>query len=208
MVPAWSTRTARDRRDTATHTALLDAAEALFSEHGYKQTPVAQIADRAGVSRATFYVYFSSRDEVFRALARRVHDEIAEIQRSAGRSSDDPQVVIETSIRAALAIYARKTRLLTVVAHQALADGAVAALWERILRAPSEVDEKFIENLQRGNGALPAASPELVAEVVTAALLRYGAIAAEAPGRIDELASALTAVYLRLVGWERRQSAG
>jgi AcrR family transcriptional regulator len=57
---------AKDRGATATHAALLDAAEQLFSDQGFKETSVAQIAQRTGVSRASFYVYSSSRDEVFR----------------------------------------------------------------------------------------------------------------------------------------------
>jgi AcrR family transcriptional regulator len=196
----WSTRTAKDRRDSATRSALLDAAEELFAEQGYKQAPVGQITERAGVSRATFYVYFSSREEVFRALAQRVRDEITEVQRTAGRSSDDPRTVIETSIRSALAIYARKTRLITVMQHQALTDPDVAELWEELQRAPARVDAAFIVSLHHRHGATPAASPETIAEVISAALIHFAALAAREPERRDELAEELVAVYHRLVG--------
>lgn len=197
----WNTRIARDRQATATHSALLDAAEQMFSEQGYKQTSVAQVAERAGVSRASFYVYFSSREEVFRALAQRVHDEINNVQQTAGDSSTDPRDVIAVAIDAALRVYARKTRLLAVIAHQALTDDTVAALWQRILSAPSEVDAKFIRRLQRRHGARPAASTELIAEVVTASLFRFAALAADSPARTGALSTELTHIYLRLVGW-------
>jgi AcrR family transcriptional regulator len=196
----WSTRTAKDRHDSATRNALLEAAEELFAERGYKQTTVAHITERAAVSRATFYVYFSSREEVFRALAQRVRDEIAEVQRAASRRSDDPRVIIETSIRPALEIFARKTRLITVIQHQALSDPDVAALWDEIQQGPSRVDAAFIRLLQERHGAEPAASADTVAEVVSAALLHLASVIARDPSRKDELTDELIAIYHRMVG--------
>ncbi|MBW0118514.1 TetR/AcrR family transcriptional regulator [Pseudonocardia abyssalis] len=196
----WSTRTARDRTDSATRAALLDAAEDLFAEQGYKQSPIAAIAQRAGTSRATFYVYFSSREEVFRALAERVRDEITAVQRVAGRGSTDPRVVIGTSIRAALAVYARKNRFITVMQHQALTDPGVAELWREVQNAPSRVNAEFIGFLCAEHGARPAASARTVAEVVAAALVHLAAQAADDPARLDELGRDLVEVYLRLVG--------
>lgn len=47
---------ARERLETA--------ALALFGEHGYEETTVAQIADRAGLNRATFFRHFADKREV------------------------------------------------------------------------------------------------------------------------------------------------
>ena len=47
---------ARERLETA----ALD----LFVEHGYEETTVAQIADRAGLNRATFFRHFADKREV------------------------------------------------------------------------------------------------------------------------------------------------
>jgi AcrR family transcriptional regulator len=43
---------------------LADAAEELFLEQGYGRTTVDQIAARAGVSRATFFNYFTAKSDV------------------------------------------------------------------------------------------------------------------------------------------------
>jgi AcrR family transcriptional regulator len=40
------------------------AALELFGEHGYEETTVAQIADRAGLNRATFFRHFAEKREV------------------------------------------------------------------------------------------------------------------------------------------------
>jgi AcrR family transcriptional regulator len=43
---------------------LEDAALSLFVENGYEATSVAQIADRAGLNRATFFRHFADKREV------------------------------------------------------------------------------------------------------------------------------------------------
>src|ERR1700690_1781921 len=40
------------------------AALDLFAENGYEETTVAQIADRAGLNRATFFRHFADKREV------------------------------------------------------------------------------------------------------------------------------------------------
>lgn len=49
-------------------TAILDGAVQAFGEHGYGSTRVEDILAAAGVSRATFYKSFSSKEEVFDAI--------------------------------------------------------------------------------------------------------------------------------------------
>lgn len=46
---------------------FVSAALHLFSEHGYDETTVAQIADRAGLTRSTFFRHFSDKREVLAA---------------------------------------------------------------------------------------------------------------------------------------------
>src|SRR6476646_1824696 len=46
---------------------LESAALELFVENGYGQTTVAQIADRAGLNRATFFRHFADKREVILA---------------------------------------------------------------------------------------------------------------------------------------------
>ncbi|MFN3708539.1 TetR/AcrR family transcriptional regulator [Microcella sp.] len=47
-----------------TRERLVDAAIALFTEHGYPATTIDQIADRAGVSARTFFRHFGDKEEV------------------------------------------------------------------------------------------------------------------------------------------------
>jgi len=55
---------ARGRPRTSSRAALEEAATELFLEQGYQHTTIEQIATRAGVSRATFFNYFSAKSDV------------------------------------------------------------------------------------------------------------------------------------------------
>ena len=48
---------------------LLLAGMEVFGRDGYRGASVGAIVERAGISRATFYVYFANKDDLFRALA-------------------------------------------------------------------------------------------------------------------------------------------
>jgi AcrR family transcriptional regulator len=49
---------------------ILDAALDVFSQHGYAAAKLDDIAHQAGVSKGTIYLYFASKDELFKALVK------------------------------------------------------------------------------------------------------------------------------------------
>lgn len=49
---------------------ILNAALDVFSEHGYAAAKLDEIAHQAGVSKGTIYLYFASKDELFKALVK------------------------------------------------------------------------------------------------------------------------------------------
>jgi AcrR family transcriptional regulator len=66
---------------------LVEAALHLFSEQGYDRTTVAEIADRAGLTKSTFFRYFPDKRELLVAgqetLSRLLAEGIAEAPESA-----------------------------------------------------------------------------------------------------------------------------
>ncbi|RCV50016.1 TetR/AcrR family transcriptional regulator [Marinitenerispora sediminis] len=54
----------RERKKQQTRQLLMETAIRLFSEQGYEQTTVAQIAAAADVATKTFFNHFQSKDEV------------------------------------------------------------------------------------------------------------------------------------------------
>ncbi|MDB5886521.1 MAG: Transcriptional regulator, TetR family [Polaromonas sp.] len=59
-----------ERRKEARPGELLDAALDLFVEKGYAATRVEEVAARAGVSKGTLFLYFPSKEELFKAVVR------------------------------------------------------------------------------------------------------------------------------------------
>lgn len=60
----------RERRKEARPGELLDAALELFVEKGFAATRVEEVAARAGVSKGTLFLYFPSKEELFKAVVR------------------------------------------------------------------------------------------------------------------------------------------
>ncbi len=62
--PRW------ERRKESRPAELIEAALELFVERGYAATRLEDIAAHAGVSKGTLYLYFASKEELFKALVR------------------------------------------------------------------------------------------------------------------------------------------
>ena len=60
----------RERRKQARPGELLDAALEMFVDKGYAATRVEDVAARAGVSKGTLFLYFPSKEELFKAVVR------------------------------------------------------------------------------------------------------------------------------------------
>jgi AcrR family transcriptional regulator len=68
----------QQRRREATADRIVEAAGALFAEHGVAATTVAAIAARADVAHQTFFNHFPAKQDVVREIARRGHSFFAE----------------------------------------------------------------------------------------------------------------------------------
>jgi AcrR family transcriptional regulator len=85
--------TARRRRKEARPQELLDAALALFVEKGFAATRAEEVAQRAGVSKGTLYLYYPSKEELLKAvIAQHLSEQIAagaaEAERFDGSCAD------------------------------------------------------------------------------------------------------------------------
>ena len=83
----------RERRKEARPGELLDAALDLFVEKGFAATRAEEVAARAGVSKGTLFLYFQSKEELFKAVVRenisgRFTEWNAEFEEFEGDSAD------------------------------------------------------------------------------------------------------------------------
>lgn len=68
---------------------ILDAALPVFARYGFQKTAMADIARAAGISRASLYLSFNSKEELFRAGSARAHKQtMAKVEAALDRAGD------------------------------------------------------------------------------------------------------------------------
>lgn len=58
----------KTKRGQQTRAAILDAAEQVIGAEGFSAASIAGITRQAGIAQGTFYIYFESKEQVFREL--------------------------------------------------------------------------------------------------------------------------------------------
>ena len=84
----------RHRQKKATQQALRVAALRLFAEYGFHETTVEAISAAAGVTKRTFFLHFSSKDEV---LLGHVGEQLALLRASLASAAPNPHVFIRAA---------------------------------------------------------------------------------------------------------------
>ena len=70
-------------RGVETRTKLLEAAEQVFAELGYHDASIVKLTEAAGVGQGTFYLYFSSKKEIFDELVRDLNRRVRHAMKEA-----------------------------------------------------------------------------------------------------------------------------
>ena len=83
-----STLTKRELGKKQRALKILDAAETVFFKEGQEEATMDDVAEEANVSKATLYVYFKSKDELFLAIAKRGHVVLQQMFQDAVNSTD------------------------------------------------------------------------------------------------------------------------
>ncbi|MBF6204159.1 TetR/AcrR family transcriptional regulator [Streptomyces gardneri] len=182
----WSVRAARERSHTSRHRDLLDAAATVFAERGYDNTTVAAITAAAGVSRATMYVYFASKEGIFLALAERVRDEFLAAQ-EPGIQDDDPRMMLRATIESFATAVATAGPLLRLIHERGAVDPKVAALAEEITERPIRRFTRYLQRQLDAGRITPVVTPRVIAETI-GYTLTAGVLArrtADEPGRAE-----------------------
>ena len=139
---------------------LMNAAERLFLEHGVGPTTIEQITTAADVAKGTFYLYFSSKEDILGALGDRFGQEhLTKIKAAlADKKPDDWHGKLATWAAAGVASYLDSIRL-----HDILFYGSRPATREGLV--DNVVIDHLTEMLQAGvdAGAWTIDDPRFIA---------------------------------------------
>ncbi len=87
--PRW------ERRKESRPAELLAAALDLFVERGFAATRLDEVAARAGVSKGTLYLYFDSKEDLFKAVIREtIVPLLSDFQRAIDGANDSAAVLL------------------------------------------------------------------------------------------------------------------
>lgn len=195
------------RRKHARPAEILDAALEEFSERGFAATRLDDVAARAGISKGTLYLYFPTKEDLFKEMVR--HTVLPMVtgldqvigQAAASQRSDDLLRQVLTGLALTLA-GSPAGRLPKLILAEATAFPDIAAFWaeEVIGRATAMLRRLIDRGIDRGDFA-PGLTEPLILFAPFLLMTLWNTAIAPATGRvIDPPAYARQAVDLLLNG--------
>lgn len=154
-----------------TRDKLLRVARDAFEEEGYDATSVSRIVDGADVSRGTFYLYFESKEDIFRTLAEGLLEQVVELQGPLERA--EPHEAIHRSIGAFVRYYRANARMMAVLEQVATYEPSFRALRLDMRRGIAERAVRFIADLQRRGVVAATVDPRYAATALTGMVDRF-----------------------------------
>jgi TetR/AcrR family transcriptional regulator, ethionamide resistance regulator len=188
----------RQQRREQLERRLLDATERLMRDGAsFTELSVDRLATEAGISRASFYIYFKDKGHLLRRLAGQVFGELAT---SAERWWAVAWQHNPDDLRAALAgvveIYRRHQAVLAALNEMAAYDPATAQTYRDLLTAVTQRLVRVIEDGQADGSIRRELPPTITASALTWMVERVCQqnLPAEPPGYGAELVATLAEI--------------
>lgn len=147
--PKWS------RRKDARPTEIVEAAIDLFVAKGFAGTTLSEVARRAGVVKGTLYLYFETKEDLFRAAARQAFAENLEVlERSSATHDGSVAEMVPMMLKRVAARIGdgRIPGIMRMVLAESRAFPDLARIWhdEIVSRVLSLLTELIVQGQQHG----------------------------------------------------------
>jgi AcrR family transcriptional regulator len=110
---------------------LLTATRDLLGQRRFESISVADIIAAAGVSRASFYFYFPSKQAVLAELVRRAVDQGQRAAQPWTGGEQDPIEALRSGIQAGAALWTDNAGVLTAIVENCGTDEQLRQLWRQ-----------------------------------------------------------------------------
>ena len=179
------------RRKTARPDEIIVAALEEFADRGFAAAKMDDIARRAGISKGSLYLYFETKEDIFRAVARAALARNLEAVRATAEAFDAPfsQLAPKLLARAAVAIGpSRLPAVVKMVIGESRNFPDLAKIWHDEIVSPAIGFLTETIALAQQRGEVAPGDPRLFAfslagPIVMAVLFRevFGGVGADAP---------------------------
>ncbi|CAG7630826.1 TetR/AcrR family transcriptional regulator [Paenibacillus allorhizosphaerae] len=180
---------------------IIASALKLFEEKGYHSTKVSDIVKDAGMAQGTFYLYFKSKEDLFRSVAEACLDEIAG---ALAQGADEQDAACSPSmmygvIRRILAIYYNNLTILNIINQHGAASPEIADISKHFYDKMAG----HIKGILQHNDAYPGYTEEQLdmtayakIGMVEMAAYQWFVERKNGPERIDELTQVLIGINM------------
>jgi AcrR family transcriptional regulator len=153
-MPQRGRRTTRVSGDTRQESILV-TMEGLLAERPFDEISIEELAAGAGISRPTFYFYFSSKDDVLLALLDRVISEVEHRVAALPRDFEtDPAGSWRRSIGVFVDVFSAHRDVSAATTGARQRNTEMQALWSRSLASWADYSTEVIL-AERARGAAP-----------------------------------------------------
>ena len=185
--------------------AIFEATESLLSEQPLHELSVNQIIAAAGLSRATFYHYFSSKYEIVAALMLRIFEEMfSETHTVLEAEWTDPGVALRSSLATGMETWFAHRAVIHAVLENQHAVPALQQVWSAASAPFVAVLTDQIRREREAGRAVPGLPAEAIATMLVAGAERIFYVGSTgtdpwlgtADARLDAIVTiALAAIY-------------
>jgi AcrR family transcriptional regulator len=151
---------------------ILEAAKAVFAEHGYHKAAINEIIRRAGIARGTFYLYFESKQKVFDSILaealEQLRSRLFRIETDGG--APPPQVQLRQQLVQVFQYLLEDRHFTLMLLRQGL--GTDTEVAERVTNFYGHAQDLIHRSLERGMemGILRQHDPNLISAALLGAV--------------------------------------
>ncbi len=182
-----------------TRERLIEAAKKVFSEKGFFESHISHIIEEAGTARGTFYIYFESKEEIFKEILKGIVEELKRRIKPVN-VKEDPIDQIVRNIERILDFAVEERELSKIILFRSY-DTSFSTIVDEFFK---EVTEMVKTSLEKGilMGYLKPVNTEIIAQAMVGAVKEIMKNAIE-KGNIDTYMVAKELVEFALGGlWD------
>jgi len=200
-----------EERSESRRAQILDAAYRVFSQKGYRDTTIADVAAELGIGHGTFYRYFTNKHDIFEKVMNtalsRVSHTIASEDPHAAESAEDYRAQVERIGRNMLALL-DDPAIPRLLFYEAMGispdlDEKVQRVWE----LSGEITEAYLVNGKTKGFLRQEIDTQVVALAINALIFEGGRRVVRAQDRVaaqERWLSGLTALIFDGIAAPRR----
>lgn len=154
-------------RGVRTRRRIIDAAVRVFSSQGYLDTKITDITAEAGAANGSFYNYFDSKEDIFRAAIEQVNERMHAVVSQRLDHAVEPYERIEHATRLYVQAYQDDAKMVTLLEQVSSFSPEFKAMRLETRQKFRARTERSIERWQKEGLADPKLPARYAAEALT-----------------------------------------